>query len=74
MTGVVPPLGTCQHCGHRKALSTHRSRRDGLPRLLCTACYSDACLAEEAGHCVDFRQAFERGSDDALLGWLDTTP
>ncbi|MFE4329691.1 hypothetical protein ACFRQM_09565 [Streptomyces sp. NPDC056831] len=55
-------------------MSTHRSVRDGLPRLLCTACYSGACLAEEAGHCVDFRQAFECATDDELAGWLGGLP
>ncbi|GGW99619.1 hypothetical protein GCM10010353_14130 [Streptomyces chryseus] len=70
MTGTLPPLGRCQHCGQRRALSTHRSVRHGLPRLLCTSCYSNACLAEEAGHCVDFRQAFEHATDDELTRWL----
>lgn len=73
MTGTVPPVGTCLHCRHRRALSTHRSARDGLLRLLCTSCFSDAVLAEEAGHCVSFRQAYEAGTDDELLGWLGSS-
>lgn len=74
MTGVVPPVGRCRRCGHRRALSTHRSTRDGLSRLLCTSCYSDACLAEEAGRCVDFQQAVEHATGDELAGWLSGLP
>lgn len=67
----LPPLGRCALCGHRRHLSRHTSARDGLVRLLCTPCYSGACLREEAGHCVDWQQAVAIASDEELERWLD---
>lgn len=66
----LPPVGRCALCGHRRHLSRHTSRRDGLVRLLCTPCYSGALLREEAGHSVDWQQAVTPASDDDLLLWL----
>ncbi|MBT3164027.1 hypothetical protein HTV80_12995 [Streptomyces sp. Vc74B-19] len=67
----LPPLGRCQLCRMRKHVSPHRSRRDGLRRLLCTRCFSDVTLAEERGGVVDFDQAAVReGPGEDLLTWL----
>ncbi|WP_199570591.1 hypothetical protein [Streptomyces murinus] len=52
MSRPVPPVGRCQGCGYDRALSAHRSRRDGLKRLLCTPCWSAATLTEERGEAV----------------------
>ena len=49
MSALVPPVGRCQWCRGRRALFSHRSRRDGLRRSLCTGCWSSATLAEERG-------------------------
>ncbi|MGX1513959.1 hypothetical protein [Streptomyces collinus] len=68
--GSLPPLGRCALCGHRRHVSEHRSTRDRLLRLLCTPCYSGACLREEAGHPVDWDQALATGSDAELERWL----
>lgn len=54
--GSVPVLGRCLLCGHARHVSAHRSRRDGLLRLLCTPCYSTATGTEETGHAVDWHQ------------------
>lgn len=67
----LPPLGRCQLCRMRKHVSPHRSRRDGLRRLLCTGCFSDVTLAEERGGVVDFDQAAAlEGPGEDLLTWL----
>ncbi|MGO4421720.1 hypothetical protein AB4Z54_24200 [Streptomyces sp. MCAF7] len=50
----VPVLGRCLLCGHARHVSAHRSRRDGLLRLLCTPCYSTATVTEESGHAADW--------------------
>lgn len=50
----LPPMGRCALCGQRRHLSTHRSRRDGLPRPLCTRCFSAVTVVEDSGHAVDF--------------------
>lgn len=68
--GTLPPLGRCALCGHDRHLSVHRSTRDGLPRNVCTPCYSTATLAEETGHPVDWQQAVTWANDDDLLFWL----
>lgn len=52
MSGPVPPVGRCRGCGYDRALTAHRSRRDGLQRLLCTPCWSAATLTEERGDVV----------------------
>lgn len=49
---TAPPGGRCQGCRYDRALTAHRSRRDGLLRLLCTPCWSAATLAEERGEAV----------------------
>jgi hypothetical protein len=47
--------------------------QDGLVRLVCTPCYSGACLREEAGHAVDWQQALVTSGEE-LLAWLDGDP
>lgn len=72
MTGRLPPLGRCGLCGLVRHLSAHKSRRDGLVRLLCTPCFSAATLTEEAGYSVDWEQAQEL--DAAWAGVLGEVP
>lgn len=57
MTAAAPPVGRCQGCGYHRALTAHRSVRDGLLRLLCTPCWSAATLAEERGETVSWAPA-----------------
>jgi hypothetical protein len=40
-------------------------------RLLCTACFSSATLAEEGGHPIDWQQAMATCSDEELARLLD---
>ncbi|WP_381792857.1 hypothetical protein [Streptomyces niveus] len=52
MSNTVPPGGRCRFCAHDRALTAHRSRLDGLLRLLCTPCWSAVTLTEERGDIV----------------------
>lgn len=74
MTGAVPPLGRCGLCGHRRHVSTHRSRHDGLPRLLCTACFSRASVTEDAGHVLDWAAGHQAEVEGLLQQLLDSAP
>lgn len=59
---AVPPVGRCQGCRHDRALTAHRSGRDGLLRLLCTPCWSAATLAEERGEAITWAPGHTEGT------------
>jgi hypothetical protein len=66
---MTPPVGPCQGCRQQRPLHQHRSRHDGLPRLVCIRCHDAVVLAEERGERMDW--AAGRGHGEELVGFLD---
>lgn len=72
MTGAAPQRGRCALCRRTGPVFCHTSVRDGLKRLVCTRCYSRACLVEAAGRAVDWPPGrLEDDAAEAGRWWLD---